>query len=83
MTKIEKEEKAIIAYTTHFKIKGKVFTPPGGRLSDFISGVAQKKFIPVADVIVTDIAGNQILRTKFLELNKDEIIFMVPEEELK
>lgn len=83
MTKIEKEVKAIIAYTAQFKIRGNVFTPPGGRLSDFMSGVAQKKFIPVTDAVVSDISGSQILSTKFLELNMDEIIFIVPETEME
>lgn len=83
MVKIEKEEKAIVAYTSDYKIRGTVFMPPGGRLSDFIAGVGQKKFIPVADAVVTDISGNQICRTKFLELNKDKIIFLLPESELE
>ena len=83
MVKIEKEKKAIIAYTYHYKIIGTVFTPVGSRLSDFISGVGQKKFIPVADAVVTDIFGNEICKTKFLELNCDEIVFLLPESGLE
>ena len=82
MVKIEKEQKSIIAYTYHYKIKGNIFMPPGARLSDYISSVGQKKFIPVANAIVSDIFGNEICRTKFLELNKDEIIFLFPESEI-
>lgn len=83
MAKIEKEEKSIVAYTHRYKIKGKIFTPPGSRLSDFVSGIAQKKFIPVADAVVTDTMGNEICHTGFLELNKDEIIFLLPAGELE
>ena len=83
MVKIQKEQKQIVAYPYHYKIKGKVFTPPGARLSDFISGLGQKKFIPVVDAVVTDIFGNEICKTGFLELNKDEIIFLLPESELE
>ena len=83
MAKIEKEQKSIVAYTYHYKISGKVFTPPGSRFSDFMSGIRQKKFIPVAEAVVTDIFGNEICKSKFLELNKDEIIFLVPESELE
>lgn len=79
MAKIEKEETPIVAYTQYFKIEGKVYIPMGARLSDFISSAQQRKFIPVADGVVTDLAGNQVCRTEFLELNKDEIIFLVPE----
>ena len=82
MVKIEKEEKAIIAYTANYKIRGKVFMPPGGRLSDFIGGAVQKKFMPVVDAIVTGVSGGEICRTKFLQLNKSAIIFILPETEL-
>lgn len=82
MVKIEKEEKKIVAYAYDYKIRGTVFVPPGGRLSDFISGIGQKKFIPVVDAVVTDISGREICRTKFLELNKDEILFLFPESQL-
>lgn len=83
MVKIEKEQKPIIAYTRYYKIEGKIYTPIGARLSDFISGVGQKKFIPVTDAIVTDMLGNGVCKTSFLELNKDEIVFIIPESELK
>lgn len=83
MAKIQKEEKVIVAYTYQFKIKGTVFIPPGSRLSDFMSGLGQKKFIPVVDALVTDIFGNEICRSRFLELNRDEIIFLLPEAGVK
>ena len=79
MVKIQKEKKIIEAYTHQFKVKGTVFMSPGSRLSDFIGSLGQKKFIPVADARVTDIFGNEICRSKFLELNRDEIIFLLPE----
>lgn len=78
MVKIEKESLEIVAYVHNFKIKGTIFTPPGGRLSDFLSGVSQRQFIPVTDAIVSDVAGNEICRTKFLELNREEILFLFP-----
>ena len=80
MVKIQKEKRSVTAYTYHYKIKGKVFTPTGGRLSDFIGSVGQKKFIPVADAVVTDIFGNKICKTDFMELNIDEIIFLIPDD---
>ena len=83
MAKIEKEKMQIIAYTYHYKIRGKIFMPTGARLSDFISSSGQKKFIPVVDAAVTDIFGNEICKTGFLELNMDEIIFLLPEGELE
>jgi hypothetical protein len=83
MVRIKKEEKPVIAYTSNYIIKGKVFTPPGARLSDYISGVGQKQFIPVSEVVVTDLSGREVCRTGFLELNKDDIIFIFPKSERK
>ena len=83
MVKIQKEEKAIVAYTRNYKIQGTIFMPPGGRLSDFISGAGQKKFIPVTNAVVTDISGREVCRAMFIELNKDEIIFLIPASELE
>jgi len=76
--KIEKEAKTVIAYTYTYKIKGDLFTPPGSRLSDFIGGLGQKQFIPVSNAVVSDIFGNAICKTKFLELNLSEVIFLMP-----
>ena len=83
MVKIQKEKRVIIAYTYQFKIKGTLFTPPGARLSDFMSGLGQKKFLPITDALVTDVFGNEICRTRFLELNRDEIVFLLPASELE
>ena len=80
--KIAKEAKAVIAYTYHYKIKCDVFMPPGSRLSDFIGNLGQKKFIPVSNVVVSDIFGNAVCKAKFLELNVDEIVFLIPESDL-
>ncbi len=80
--KIEKEVKTVIAHTYNYRIKCDVHTPPGSRFSDFMGGLGQRKFIPVSNAVVTDIFGNPVCKTKFLEMNVDEIIFLVPEEDL-
>lgn len=81
MAVIKKEEKAIVAFTSKYKIRGNIFVPPGGRLSDFLGALGQKKFIPVTEAVVTDISGNLICKANFLELNKDEVVFIFPESE--
>ncbi|MDP3789378.1 MAG: hypothetical protein Q8R48_03130 [Candidatus Omnitrophota bacterium] len=80
--KIEKEKKTVIAYTYNYKIKCDVFTPPGSRLSDFIGSLGQKQFIPVSNAIVSDIFGNPVCKAKFLELNVNEILFLIPDDDL-
>ncbi len=79
MPKVQKERKTIAAYTAQFKIEGVIFTTPGERISDFISDAGEKKYIPVADAVVTDLTGRQICKSAFLELNVNEIVFLVPE----
>lgn len=83
MVKIKKERKAIIAYTSTYTIKGEMFTPPGSRLSDFIGGLGQKKFLPISNATVTDVNGKKVCDAGFMELNKDEIVFLIPQCELK
>ncbi len=80
MVKIEKEEKKVIAYIGSYKVKGTIFMPTGARLSDFLGGVGAKQFIPMGEVVVSDISGNEICRSDFMELNKDKIIFLMPQE---
>ena len=79
MVKIEKEEKKIIAYIGNYKLKGTIFMPSGGRLSDFLGGVGGKQFIPVGNVVIHDVSGKEICKADFLELNKDRILFLMPE----
>lgn len=78
MVVLKKEEMPVIAYTSHYKVKGKIFLPPGGRLSDFMSSIGQKRFIPVKDVTVTDLTGRDVYKSDFLVLNADEVIFVMP-----
>jgi len=82
MTKIEKEQQKVVVFTNSYRITCMVHTPPGARLSDFIAAVRQKKFIPVSDVIITDVSGNEICRTSFMELNTDEVVFFIPVDEV-
>ena len=81
MVRIEKDEKKIIAFIGNYKLRGTIFMPTGARLSDFLGGVGAKQFIPVGDVVVTDTAGKEICKSNFLELNKDRILFLIPEDE--
>ena len=82
MAVIEKEEKPIVAYTSQYKIKGNIFIPPGGRLTDYLSSIGPKRFIPLTDAIVTDMHGKEICRADFIELNIGEVIFIMPVQQV-
>ena len=83
MVKIKKEEITIVAYTRNYRITGHMYIPPGGRLSDFLSGTGSKKFIPVTNAVITDISGKNVCKATFIELNRDKIIFLLPARELE
>ncbi|MBU4186379.1 MAG: hypothetical protein KKC23_09330, partial [Proteobacteria bacterium] len=54
----------------------------GSRLSDFIGSLGQKQFIPASNAVVSDIFGNPVCKAKFLELNVNEILFLIPDDDL-
>jgi len=83
MIKVDKEEKRITVYTDSYKITGKVFLPRGGRISDFLGGITEKRFIPVKEVIVTDFSGNEVCKSNFINLNTERVVYVVPDEEIE
>ncbi|MBL7071267.1 MAG: hypothetical protein ISS26_03740 [Candidatus Omnitrophica bacterium] len=83
MVKIEKEEQNIVAYIGNYKVRGTIFMPQGARLSDFLGGVGQKQYIPVVDVTISDASDRLVCKADFLELNKDRILFLFPENKGK
>ncbi len=69
----------VIIYLEDCKIRGVVYLPPGGRLSDFIN-VASRQFIPVSSAEVESITPGVewSYEVDFLNLNKDFIVSMFP-----
>ncbi len=75
-----RDEIGVIIYLSNCKIKGKMFLPPGGRVSDFVNSPV-RQFIPVTDAEIDSISGEKwSYRVKFLNLNKNEIVTIFPEE---
>ena len=78
--KPERDEIAVIIYLRSCKITGKMFLPPGGRVSDFVNSPV-RQFIPVTDAVIDSTAGeNWRYSVKFLNLNKNEIVTIFPKE---
>ena len=75
-----RDEIGVIIYLSNCKIKGKMFLPPGGRVSDFVNSPV-RQFIPVTDAEIDSISGEKwSYRVKFLNLNKNEVVTIFPEE---
>ncbi|MDO9514190.1 MAG: hypothetical protein Q7J59_06255 [Elusimicrobiota bacterium] len=76
--KPDRDEISVIIYLSNCKIKGKMFVPPGGRVSDFVNSPV-RQFIPVTDAEIDSISGAKwSYRVKFLNLNKNEIVTIFP-----
>jgi predicted YcjX-like family ATPase len=78
--KPQREKIEAIIYLRSCKIKGTIFLPPGGRLSDFINSPV-RQFIPVKDASIESITSDKwSYNVKFLNLNKNEIVTIFPKE---
>lgn len=77
----EREKVKSLIFTTNSEVKGFVHIPPGGRLTDFLNNIA-KPFIPVTDAEVRTSDG-RIFKTGLMQLNKDFIIIIIPEESME
>lgn len=68
----------ILIFTDNYRIRGKIALVPGARLTDYM--LDAKAFIAVVDAEVTDKANNLILKTPFLNIQRDRIEIIIPAE---
>jgi len=79
--KPDRDEVEVIIYLRNCKITGKMFLPPGGRVSDFVNSPV-RQFIPVTDAVIDSITDDKWkYSVKFLNLNKNEIVTIFPKED--
>jgi predicted esterase YcpF (UPF0227 family) len=64
----------------HF-IRGRVHIRPDDRLKDEIN--QNEAFLAVTEAVVQDHQGNTLYKADFLAVNRSQIIWLVPTEELK
>ncbi len=77
----EREKVPVIISTQNTVITGVVYLPKGGRLTDFINNVS-KGFVPLTDAVIERSDG-KIVETELLQVNKDYIVYILPQETLK
>ena len=65
-------------FTRQFEIVGDLHLYPGARLTDFMN--ESKDFISVIDVEVRRLADGRLISARFLNVRKDEIEIILPEE---
>ncbi|MGA1863550.1 MAG: hypothetical protein ACMUHX_00650 [bacterium] len=84
--KTKKDSINVIVYVSGYKILGTVYLPLGGRLTDFLNtkglGAEGEVFIPVTDASIYNISNDSLIHyTPFLSINKENILFIFPQEE--
>jgi len=85
-TKRKKDIVNVFIYIPGFRISGSIYLPLGGRLTDFLNtkglGAEGEIFIPVTDASIYDIEKGSLLHyTPFLNVNKDNILFVFPQDD--
>lgn len=72
---MEKKKNSVIIFTDRFEVQGILSIKEGFRLTDYLN-TPQIQFIPLVKVKVKDFAtGEEVLKTDYICLNKDSIIF--------
>jgi hypothetical protein len=72
------EKTRVMILTGNYRITGAINLFPGARLTDYI--VDAKPFIALTDAEVTDRDGRRILTTSFLNVQRNRIELIIPEE---
>ena len=80
---VSKESLPVIIQTDHNFIRGNYHIPPDARVKDDLNQ-CEDMFIAVTDAVVYDKDGREEkYRTAFLALNRNEIVWLIPEEDLE
>jgi hypothetical protein len=77
---VRKDEVPVLIQTTSNLIHGFIFLRPEMRVKDEMNH-APDKFIAVTQAEVYNAAGQVLVRSSFLTVNKDHIIWVRPDEE--
>jgi hypothetical protein len=77
---IAKKPTSATIQTTNHRLHGDIHVGLGKRLKDELDGGLQ--FLPVTNVMIYDESGNVLYRTHFLLINRDQLVWILPDEDL-
>jgi hypothetical protein len=75
---ITKESTPVVIQTTTHQLRGYVYVQEDGRLSDELN--SSERFLPVTQAAVFDLSGNKLTDVQFLAVNREQIIWIYPED---
>ena len=77
---IAKEDIEAIIQTDQGRIVGTIHIRPEARLKDEIN--RSEQFFAVTDAIVYDVSGDELYQCSFMTINRDHIVWIIPNEDL-
>ncbi|MFM8321468.1 MAG: hypothetical protein ACKOC5_11185 [Chloroflexota bacterium] len=77
---VSKEAVAVIIQTAAGRVQGSIHIRPGERLKDAINQT--EPFFAVTDATVFDLSGKELYRTDFLAVHREQIIWLLPEDQV-
>lgn len=77
---VSKKPIPVIIQTSSQRLHGNVHVGLGKRLKDELDGGLQ--FLPVTNVVLFDDEGQAIYRTHFLLINREQLVWILPDEDI-
>lgn len=77
--RVSTEELDVLLLTREGLIEGRIHIHPDRRLSDELNNV-NMQFLAITDATVRDPAGSLLYKTHFLALNKNSIVWVIPND---
>jgi hypothetical protein len=77
---VAKQPVDVTIQTAQQVIQGIIHIRPGMRIKDELNG--QERFLAVTDAVIMDSEKREVFRTKFLVVNVDHIVWVMPLEDL-
>jgi len=72
---------AVVVQTTANLIRGEIHIRPDERLKDALDGDG-KPFVAITNAIILNAQNEEIYRAKFIILNREQIVWILPEDEI-
>lgn len=78
---VSKDDVPAIIQTNTTRIYGKMYVRPDERIKDELNKPEQ--FLAVTDARVFDLEGSLLYLTDFLAINRDQVVWVIPEVDLR
>ncbi len=78
---VSTQTQPVIIQTRAHRIEGLVHIPPQERLKDILN--EKEHFLAVTEAVVFGSDGTELYRSEFLLVNRDTIVWLIPNEETK